>query len=145
MRISDWSSDVCSSDLLTAVGSEVVAGAMREANRGGRNRGIGEQPQRIQRCAAIEVDFSGACTEFAAVSQLSGQPAAGDAGGEVEAVEAEIRAQRRVHHIVGEQRTDLGVDHHLRATGANAGDRSEEHTSELQSLMRHSYAVFCLK
>src|SRR3546814_8898367 len=27
----------------------------------------------------------------------------------------------------------------------NAGDRSEEHTSELQSLMRISYAVFCLK
>src|SRR3546814_2120227 len=25
------------------------------------------------------------------------------------------------------------------------GDRSEEHTSELQSLMRTSYAVFCLK
>src|SRR3546814_7189065 len=29
--------------------------------------------------------------------------------------------------------------------GAGAGDRSEEHTSELQSLMRISYAVFCLK
>src|SRR3546814_2136810 len=28
---------------------------------------------------------------------------------------------------------------------ANGGDRSEEHTSELQSLMRISYAVFCLK
>src|SRR3546814_3440239 len=28
---------------------------------------------------------------------------------------------------------------------ARAGLRSEEHTSELQSLMRHSYAVFCLK
>src|SRR3546814_10255473 len=28
--------------------------------------------------------------------------------------------------------------------GAGGGDRSEEHTSELQSLMRHSYAVFCL-
>src|SRR3546814_8592540 len=27
----------------------------------------------------------------------------------------------------------------------NVGDRSEEHTSELQSLMRISYAVFCLK
>src|SRR3546814_2440364 len=27
----------------------------------------------------------------------------------------------------------------------SAGDRSEEHTSELQSLMRISYAVFCLK
>src|SRR3546814_1330538 len=29
--------------------------------------------------------------------------------------------------------------------GKYAGDRSEEHTSELQSLMRISYAVFCLK
>src|SRR3546814_6813920 len=28
---------------------------------------------------------------------------------------------------------------------ANPGDRSEEHTSELQSLMRISYAVFCLQ
>src|SRR3546814_1493686 len=32
-----------------------------------------------------------------------------------------------------------------RATAANAHLRSEEHTSELQSLMRISYAVFCLK
>src|SRR3546814_1021901 len=32
-----------------------------------------------------------------------------------------------------------------RADRQNAGDRSEEHTSELQSLMRISYAVFCLK
>src|SRR3546814_8582910 len=29
--------------------------------------------------------------------------------------------------------------------GAGSADRSEEHTSELQSLMRSSYAVFCLK
>src|SRR3546814_4759808 len=29
--------------------------------------------------------------------------------------------------------------------GLGGGDRSEEHTSELQSLMRISYAVFCLK
>src|SRR3546814_2202800 len=41
---------------------------------------------------------------------------------------------------------------HLPCPGAGAGvaaggraDRSEEHTSELQSLMRISYAVFCLK
>src|SRR3546814_2262049 len=32
-----------------------------------------------------------------------------------------------------------------RATGQPPGERSEEHTSELQSLMRISYAVFCLK
>src|SRR3546814_5082672 len=30
-------------------------------------------------------------------------------------------------------------------SAANSGRRSEEHTSELQSLMRISYAVFCLK
>src|SRR3546814_6901707 len=33
----------------------------------------------------------------------------------------------------------------FRIIGADIGDRSEEHTSELQSLMRISYAVFCLK
>src|SRR3546814_20500895 len=35
----------------------------------------------------------------------------------------------------------------MRAAAARSGDtgRSEEHTSELQSLMRLSYAVFCLK
>src|SRR3546814_5386701 len=33
----------------------------------------------------------------------------------------------------------------LRAAGVQVVERSEEHTSELQSLMRISYAVFCLK
>src|SRR3546814_6043487 len=33
----------------------------------------------------------------------------------------------------------------LLVAAARAGKRSEEHTSELQSLMRNSYAVFCLK
>src|SRR3546814_2214881 len=35
--------------------------------------------------------------------------------------------------------------HHPAETAAIEGERSEEHTSELQSLMRISYAVFCLK
>src|SRR3546814_3179878 len=35
--------------------------------------------------------------------------------------------------------------HGIAAAAANAARRSEEHTSELQSLMRISYAVFCLK
>src|SRR3546814_5095207 len=34
---------------------------------------------------------------------------------------------------------------HARLVGGSADFRSEEHTSELQSLMRNSYAVFCLK
>src|SRR3546814_8975663 len=40
----------------------------------------------------------------------------------------------------------LRIAHHRLAQGEPAADhRSEEHTSELQSLMRISYAVFCLK
>src|SRR3546814_4124249 len=43
----------------------------------------------------------------------------------------------------------VGGDHQLagqgRMVGISLGHRSEEHTSELQSLMRISYAVFCLK
>src|SRR3546814_8401346 len=35
--------------------------------------------------------------------------------------------------------------HHRLACRASKAERSEEHTSELQSLMRISYAVFCLK
>src|SRR3546814_5783470 len=41
----------------------------------------------------------------------------------------------------GAQPPDPAGHHHRDARG----DRSEEHTSELQSLMRISYAVFCLK
>src|SRR3546814_2516770 len=49
------------------------------------------------------------------------------------------------HRVAG-----LGIQEQLRLAlaGKRAGDveaRSEEHTSELQSLMRISYAVFCLK
>src|SRR3546814_4662028 len=47
------------------------------------------------------------------------------------------RADNAEHRAVGVD----DADRHLRA----AVERSEEHTSELQSLMRISYAVFCLK
>src|SRR3546814_3116791 len=45
----------------------------------------------------------------------------------------DLEAARRLQHLGKE------------SAGALAGIRSEEHTSELQSLMRISYAVFCLK
>src|SRR3546814_10228129 len=38
-----------------------------------------------------------------------------------------------------------GLDTRAASAGIVSALRSEEHTSELQSLMRHSYAVFCLK
>src|SRR3546814_4383693 len=42
------------------------------------------------------------------------------------------------------QRADIGLLQQVQVPVAGGG-RSEEHTSELQSLMRSSYAVFCLK
>src|SRR3546814_6283429 len=83
-----------------------------------------------------------------------------------QAVPLDPRGQRLVEdafHVVGEARLFLGVlrggalekggrrhllgvAHHDDVVAAgNGADRSEEHTSELQSLMRISYAVFCLK
>src|SRR3546814_10014065 len=45
------------------------------------------------------------------------------------------------HYIGGAMQALFGLDHRARSKAI----RSEEHTSELQSLMRNSYAVFCLK
>src|SRR3546814_9264373 len=87
MRISDWSSDVCSSDLLDPLFSHIDANVRTIADAEMR-KGV--------------------------MNPL------GDA-----AVAADVAI--------------LVVRHHSKDT------RSEEHTSELQSLMRISYAVFCLK
>src|SRR3546814_6838957 len=67
----------------------------------------------------------------------------------------ELGAHRAVHHAVvdregaAHQRGDgerAVLHHRARLAGADRQDaKSEEHTSELQSLMRISYAVFCLK
>src|SRR3546814_5717462 len=61
-----------------------------------------------------------------------------------------IRVLRKAIDATGRQ-IDLEVDGGINAEtaglaiAAGADVRSEEHTSELQSLMRISYAVFCLK
>src|SRR3546814_9674777 len=47
--------------------------------------------------------------------------------------------------IGGKRRGRCLIDHHHRQALDEVIIRSEEHTSELQSLMRISYAVFCLK
>src|SRR3546814_4270365 len=54
-------------------------------------------------------------------------------------IDAALEAERRV--IIFKRLN--GAEHHAKPDGAP--QRSEEHTSELQSLMRISYAVFCLK
>src|SRR3546814_5826685 len=55
---------------------------------------------------------------------------------EIELVVAGVEADEQIEHF---------VKHFLDALVGTVHLRSEEHTSELQSLMRISYAVFCLK
>src|SRR3546814_7571763 len=49
------------------------------------------------------------------------------------------------HYHVEHTEAFLNTARFQQSTGVPDGLRSEEHTSELQSLMRNSYAVFCLK
>src|SRR3546814_3687898 len=115
MRISDWSSDVCSSDLLLTDGFLGAARAALHVAEIGLGRvGFGAAG------AALHV-------------------------GEIGLPVATAGCQRQRIGIVGV----LGVAHRgllCRVCGRQRPTaRSEEHTSELQSLMRISYAVFCLK
>src|SRR3546814_6771097 len=54
-----------------------------------------------------------------------------------------VRPEAGQRHGGGHRRLSPAAHHHR--TYGGRGYRSEEHTSELQSLMRISYAVFCLK
>src|SRR3546814_6444195 len=116
MRISDWSSDVCSSDLsggvqlvqIVDIAFEVVQSldAQHRADR----HGLAAAPRREQ---GIEVDRIGDRAELAVRCP----------GGSVQL---------------------FGVPERTLEQRIPRPHRSEEHTSELQSLMRTSYAVFCL-
>src|SRR3546814_5566233 len=100
MRISDWSSDVCSSDLaLDLAESDVILYPLMAGGSFGRK---------------MEADA---------------------------AVQAAIiaREMNRPVQLLWSRAEDIIHDR------PRAPARSEEHTSELQSLMRISYAVFCLK
>src|SRR3546814_4670096 len=112
MRISDWSSDVCSSDLDSGFDEERAGSAARLT--------LGPGP------AGVVDDHAAQESVVAGPAQADAQVAAvGPAGGQ----EAHARAAGRAPEL---------------QLAAHAF-RSEEHTSELQSLMRISYAVFCLK
>src|SRR3546814_8800852 len=58
---------------------------------------------------------------------------------------AQAKAGSLAHVLGGEERLQHAVDHMLGNTRARVAHRSEEKTSELQSLMSISSAVFCLK
>src|SRR3546814_974387 len=118
MRISDWSSDVCSSDL----DPDAVAQAHAD-------QGVVHQHQRLVHRQADVVD------------ELRGRRA-GAAFGAVD--DDEVRQGAGFLHRLGHREPFPRVADRQLEAGRLAAE-SEEHTSELQSLMRISYAVFCLK
>src|SRR3546814_6461677 len=117
MRISDWSSDVCSSDLGRVIGLRLAA-------------------QHLFHHLRLEIGIADAredMVEGRGLDHLSQREL------EIEGLEIilerdQLLAARRLVDAVHDGRL-------LRLQRL----RSEEHTSELQSLMRISYAVFCLK
>src|SRR3546814_5838512 len=121
MRISDWSSAVCSPDL--AVNPHRIVRGQRQlarqfaGNDGALRPGVDDE---VERPLAINVYWQGDPPRHV--------PAGGDDGGSA------IVALR----VVGDRLW-------RRSGGPSQSHRSEEHTSELQSLMRISYAAFCLK
>src|SRR3546814_8627180 len=127
MRISDWSSDVCSSDL---VDHEAAAANL---DLGGHLVAVAEVLDVGANDAAARDDEALEATGLADLV-VGGE---GDVEGGV--------VGERVHEdeqLAGAPARDAPRE---RPSGRGGGARSEEHTSELQSLMRISYAVFCLK
>src|SRR3546814_5221478 len=145
MRISDWSSDVCSSDLRDrgrhpgpAAAGELLQAARRGRRRSrqaghaagaeGRRQGAGQGAQQAPGRQIWPPLM--AIWERLQPRAFAPYPAkAGEGWGGVP---------------LASPRTDTTLSQPPPAF-AGGGARSEEHTSELQSLMRISYAVFCLK
>src|SRR3546814_9035719 len=130
MRISDWSSDVCSSDLTEAQALLKAEGlrASRDAIRALTDAAAGDR--------AI---LAGEIAKLALYLDASPE--------HPKSVEPPVVAAL----VSGHSESDLGALVNA-VLGGQPGEaerqianRSEEHTSELQSLMRLSYAVFCLK
>src|SRR3546814_8983174 len=128
MRISDWSSDVCSSDLLLPQHLAAVAVGARAVHAQQRG-GSGNLWQAAQQGERLLSQLLRRCGRQAAACRRR----TGLRG---------LRSGRR-WPLRTVRRLDAGA---AAPHAAHAEDhRSEEHTSELQSLMRISYAVFCLK
>src|SRR3546814_2656643 len=119
MRISDWSSDVCSSDLGEVLLLERHEALVLDLDVLARRRDPQQAPAQH---ALLHVEHA---LVLAHVGDVEGERLVVDVDAH------DLRVGR-----VDDRLTDLCEPVRL---------RSEEHTSELQSLMRISYAVFCLQ
>src|SRR3546814_6533630 len=130
MRISDWSSDVCSSDLeLPVARFPDIAFPMTTITI----TQPGASPSQLEAEVTRRVEDS-----VATIPNIKRVMSNVSEGVSVTSIEFRLEADLATalddtRDAVTRLRTDLPQD-----------IRSEEHTSELQSLMRNSYAVFCL-
>src|SRR3546814_3971057 len=139
MRISDWSSDVCSADLFADFKDPNGVYAIRELVKAGQN-------------GSHYVDYS-----FAVPGSNALVPKVGYAeylpkwnlvfgtSLNLDDVERDVGEARAAFQARIDSLTLIMLGSALLLLILVAVLRSEEHTSELQSLMRISYAVFCLK
>src|SRR3546814_1509985 len=128
MRISDRSSDVCSSDLFTDQDEDEATGSATATD-------TDENPlDKVVQLASSSggVSLLAGDTLGTRTAQMALNCPAGSAA------EAMAKAALKLSVNVRDLKT-------LTITPEFPASRSEEHTSELQSLMRISYAVFCLK
>src|SRR3546814_775550 len=157
MRISDWSSDVCSSDLpdFLAVADQQVA---KEAQKALTKQGlaihtgvkIGEVKSTAKSVTVPYTDASGAEQKLVVdklIVSIGRVPNVEGLGLDTVGLK---RDERGFIAVDDDCKTNLpnvwAVGDVVRGPMlAHKAERSEEHTSELQSLMRISYAVFCLK
>src|SRR3546814_10359549 len=131
MRISDWSSDVCSSDLFPAyrdlAGFDFASSEVNEA-----------LVRQLHRCDFIDIADNVVLVGGPGTGKTHVATALG-----VQAIEHHRKRVRFFSTV--ELVNALEQEKAQGKTGQIANRRSEEHTSELQSLMRIPYAVFCLK
>src|SRR3546814_1288421 len=140
MRISDWSSDVCSSDLYT----RTVFGGSNNALLVTKGDELPGAPWQVRLSGTYDFD-TGDDKAFVQLnydysSSYQRLPTAFNTNTTIMDAGATHFVSGRTGITIGNVQAALFVDNML-----NSRDRSEEHTSELQSLMRISYAVFCLK
>src|SRR3546814_6809110 len=137
MRISDWSSDVCSSDLYIAIATTrpetmLGDGAVAVHPADARYAPI------VGKLCEIPVGPKAHRRQIPIIADEHPDPEFGS--GAVKITGAHDFNDYQVARRHGIPLYALMDDQARMRT-----DRSEEHTSELQSLMRISYAVFCLK
>src|SRR3546814_9019544 len=138
MRISDWSSDVCSSDLQRRLVFDEKDAAFRhdQLSIGGQGSALGSQTLVVAAPKAV-VPALVAGTHCPIRSMVRRSRVCLTCGWQ--------GCKRRRASPRADANGSRGQAPGRQLQGYRRRVRSEEHTSELQSLMRISYAVFCLK